>query len=90
MAFVLKGLLAMARLAPRGFRALSITTRMLALLLPTVASAGWGDENWGEMVWGKAVIPVPSMSIEGLIALATLLVFVSGTLLVRRRRGVRP
>jgi hypothetical protein len=42
------------------------------------------------MVWERAVIPVPSMSIEGLIALAILLVFASGTLLARRRRGTRP
>ena len=65
-------------------------TLILAALLPCLASAGWGDENWGEMVWGRAVIPVPSLSSEGLIALAIVLVLASGTLLVRRRRGTRP
>ena len=80
----------MAHVAFRVSRAFSVMTLMLALLLPCVASAGWGDENWGEMVWERTVIPVPSMSIEGLIALAILLVFASGTLLMRRRRGARP
>ena len=80
----------MARLAARGSRAFSLATLVLALLLPTVASAGWGNENWGEMVWGAAAIAVPALSTKGLIALATLLVFVSATLLVRRRRGARP
>jgi len=80
----------MDRTAARGSRALSVTTLLLGLVLPRLASAGWGDENWGQMVWGRTVIPVPSLSIEGLIALATLLVFVSGTILVRHRRGTRP
>ena len=79
----------MARLVSTGSRALSVTTLLLVLLLPCLASAGWGDENWGEMVWGGTVIPVPSMSTEGLIALALLLVLASGTLLARRR-GTRP
>jgi hypothetical protein len=83
-------LLAMAHPASRGFRAFTVITLALALLLPHVASAGWGDENWGEMVWGGAMIPVPSLSTEGLIALAVLLVFASGTLLMRRRKGTRP
>jgi hypothetical protein len=65
-------------------------TLILVLLLPCVASAGWGDENWGEMVWGRAVIPVPSLSIEGLITLVSVLALASGALLVRRRRGTRP
>ena len=80
----------MAFLASRGSRAFAATTLALALFLPRLASAGWGEENWGEMVWGGALIPVPSLSTEGLIALAIVLVFVSGTLLVRRRRGTRP
>jgi hypothetical protein len=83
-------LFAMAHLAFRGSRAFMVITLMLALLFPHAASAGWGDENWGEMVWGRAVIPVPSLSIEGLAALATLLVVVSATLLLRRRRRARP
>ena len=85
-----KELLAMARLAPRGSRAFSLATLILAVLLPTVASARWGEQNWGEMVWGRAVIPVPSLSMEGLIALAVLLVFISATLLLRHRRNARP
>lgn len=80
----------MTHLASRESRTLPVLTVIVALLLPCLASAGWGDENWGEMVWERAVIPVPSMSIEGLIALAILLVFASGTLLARRRRGTRP
>jgi hypothetical protein len=59
-------------------------TLILALLLPGLASAGWGDENWGEMIWGGAEVSVPSLSTEGLIALAIVLVLASGTLLVRR------
>ncbi len=80
----------MARLVSSASQALSVTTLLLVLLLPSVASAGWGDENWGEMVWGRAVIPVPSLSVEGMIALAALLVFVSGILLTRRHRAARP
>jgi hypothetical protein len=80
----------MARLASTGSRVLSVTTLLLIVLFPCAASAGWGDENWGEMVWGRAVIPVPSMSIEGLIALTILLVLVSGTLFTRQRRRAKP
>ncbi len=80
----------MARLASRGSRKFPVITLIVALLLPCLASAGWGDEKWGEMVWGRAVIPVPSLSTEGLIALAILLVLASATLLARRRRGARP
>jgi hypothetical protein len=80
----------MARLASTGSRVLSVTTLLLSVLFPCAASAGWGDENWGEMVWGRAVIPVPSMSIEGLIALTILLVLVSGTLFTRQRRRAKP
>ncbi|MBW1689089.1 MAG: hypothetical protein JRS35_29065 [Deltaproteobacteria bacterium] len=80
----------MARFAFRRSRAFSVTTLLLALLLPSVASAGWGDEEWGRMVWGGVGVYLPSLSIEGLIALATVLVFVSGALLARRHRGTRP
>jgi hypothetical protein len=76
-------LLVMARLA-------SGITLILVLLLPCLAWAGWGDERWGEMVWGRSVIPVPSLSIEGLIALVSMLALASAVLLVRRRRGTRP
>ena len=41
-------LLAMAHIASRGSRAPSVVTPMLFLLLPYVASAGWGNENWCE------------------------------------------
>lgn len=58
---------------------------MLALLLPSVASAEWGTENWGEMVWGGAASPIPSIPTEGLIALAMLLLLGAGALLARRR-----
>ena len=34
--------------------ALLVATLLLALLFPTVASAGWGDQNWGEMISGEA------------------------------------
>jgi hypothetical protein len=76
----------MARLAYGGSRVRRLVTLMLALLLPTVASAEWGTENWGEMVWGGAASPIPSMPIEGLIAVAALLLLGAGALLARRRR----
>ena len=74
---------AMARPAGKGCRTLSVAALLMVLLLPGGASAGWGNENWGEMLWSGAAIPVPSLSIEGLIALAGLLVFISGTFLAR-------
>lgn len=80
----------MARLASRESRAFSLATAVLAAVLPTAASAGWGDQNWGEMVWGAAEIPVPALSMKGLIALAIVLVSGSGMLLARRRKGARP
>jgi len=76
----------MARLVYRGSRALRLVTLMLALVLPTVASAEWGTQNWGEMVWGGAALPIPSIPIAGLIALAILLLLGAGALLARRRR----
>jgi hypothetical protein len=42
------------------------------------------------MVWGTASIPVTSMSVEGLSALAVVLVFISGVVLTRSRRAARP
>jgi hypothetical protein len=80
----------MTRVASAVPRTFSVITLLLALLLPTAATAGWGEANWGEMVWGAVAIPVPSLSIRGLIALAALLGFVSATLLARHRRGARP
>jgi hypothetical protein len=65
--------------------ALRISAAVVILLLPCVASAGWGEENWGEMVWGGSIPPIPSLSAEGLIALAILLLLVPTALLARRR-----
>jgi len=62
----------------------------LVLFLPGAASAGWGDENWGEMIWGRSIPLVPSLSIEGLIALALVLAVVPTALLARRRRSGAP
>ena len=63
----------------------------LLLVLPTVAWAGWGDTNWGEMVWGSAAPQIPSMPVEGVAALAALLLGLSYWLLAsRRRRAKRP
>jgi hypothetical protein len=83
-----QGLFAMTPLAYSGPMALRFTTLVVALLLPGLASAGWGDENWGEMVWG-ATPPIPAMSTERLIVLGVLLLL-AGTLLVRRRRRLTP
>lgn len=79
----------MARFVFRRFRALSVSTLLLALPLPGVASAGWGNEDWGEMVWGGAAIPVPALSGEGLVALTGALVLATWTYLARRRRAGR-
>ena len=69
----------------------SRTLPIVAVLLPSVASAGWGDENWGEMVWGGAAPPIPSLHVEGIVALAALLLGLSYWLLAtRRRRAKRP
>jgi hypothetical protein len=80
----------MARFVSRRSRAFSVTILLLVLLLPSVASAGWGDEEWGTMIWGGVGVFLPSLSTEGLIALTTVLVLVSATLLARRHRGTRP
>jgi hypothetical protein len=73
------------------FRALPIPALSLPLLLPTVASAGWGDENWGEMVWGAGAPEVPAMTVGGVVAVAALLLGLSYWLLAsRRRRAKRP
>jgi hypothetical protein len=64
---------------------------LLFVLLPTVAWAGWGDENWGETVWGAAAPQIPSVPFEGVVALAALLFGLSHWLLaMRRRRAKRP
>jgi hypothetical protein len=73
------------------FRPLAIPALLLPLLLPALARAGWGDENWGEMVWGVAAPQIPSMPVEGVAALAALLLGLSyGLLATRRRRANRP
>ena len=69
----------------------SRTLPIVSVLLPSVASAGWGDENWGEMVWGGAAPPIPSLPVEGIVALAALLLGLSYWFLAtRRRRAKRP
>ncbi len=74
--------------APNVLAAISL---VMASLLPTVASAGWGDENWGEMVWGAAASPIPSLPVEAIVALAAALLGLSYWILVaRRRRAKRP
>jgi hypothetical protein len=81
----------MARIAQIRSRVLPISALLLPLLFPTAASAGWGDENWGEMVWGAGAPQIPSLPVEGIVAVAALLLGLSYWLLaVRRRRGKRP
>jgi hypothetical protein len=63
---------------------------VLSLLLPTMAWAGWGDESWGEMIWGGGVLPVPSLSVWGQIALAVFLLAIPAGRLLKRRAGARP
>ena len=71
--------------------AFSLITLLLILVIPNVVSASWGDENWGEMVWGSAAPQIPSMPVEGVVALAALLLGISYWLLAsRRRRAKRP
>jgi hypothetical protein len=65
--------------------ALRVTTLVVALLLPGLAWAGWGDENWGEMLWSSSP-PIPAMSAERLIVLGVLLLLAGATLLACRRR----
>ena len=79
----------MARFAQARSRVLPISGLLLPLLLPTVAWAGWGDENWGEMVWGGAAPPIPAMAVGGVVALAALLLGLSYWLLAARRRRVK-
>ena len=81
----------MAHFAQIRSRVPPIPALLLPLLLPTVALAGWGDENWGEMVWGAAAPQIPSMPFAGIAALAVLLLGLSYWLLAtRRRRAIRP
>ena len=79
-------------MTPLGFagpRALRVATLVVALLLPGIAAAGWGDDNWGTMVWSPA-LPIPAMSTERLIVLGVLLLLAGGTLLARRHRRLTP
>lgn len=72
------------------FRVSAITGFLLLLLVPTVASAGWGDENWGEMVWG-GVFQIPAMTAGGVVVVAIVFLGLSYWLLAaRRRRAKRP
>lgn len=54
---------------------------LLSLLLPTAASAGWGDESWGVMVWGAGAPQVPAMTVGGVVAEAALVLGLSHGLL---------
>jgi hypothetical protein len=76
----------MASLTRTRSKTLHTATLLAVLLAPIAASAGWGDENWGEMVWGGGVLPLPSLSVWGQIALAVLLLALPGGVLLRRRR----
>jgi len=82
----------MDRSCSTDFRAVFITTWVLALFFPGVAAAGWGNENWGEMVWdGFAGVDIPSLPAAGFALLAALLLGLSYWLLTtRRRRSQRP
>jgi hypothetical protein len=81
----------MGRFTWTRFRALPIPAFLLSLLLPTVALAGWGGENWGAMVWGAAAPQIPSLPVEGIVALAVVFLGLSYWLLAsRRRRGKGP
>ncbi len=82
----------MARIAQTRFRVLPIPVFLLPLFLPTVALAGWGDENWGAMVWGGfPFMDIPALPVEGVVAVAALLLGLSYWLLAsRRRRAKRP
>jgi hypothetical protein len=81
--------LAMPRLPSTGPRASFIVTLWCFLLLPTIAWAGWGDENWGVMTWGGGITPIPSLPPWGRIALLILLAALSSNLLVKRYRRAR-
>lgn len=81
----------MARIARIRFRVPAIPALFLPLLLPTAASAGWGDDNWGEMIWGAGASQVPAMTVGGVVALAVLVLGLSHRLLASlRRRAKRP
>ena len=72
------------------FRVLPIPALLLPVLLPTVATAGWGDENWGAMVWGGSrSVGIPSLQVEGIAALAALLLGLSYWLLAAWHRRSR-
>jgi hypothetical protein len=80
----------MGLIAQIRFRLLPIWALLLPVLLPTVAWAGWGDENWGTMVWGGTpTASIPSLSGEGITVLAVLLLGLSYWLLAARRRRAK-
>ena len=44
----------------------------------------WGSEDWGDMVWGGGGVAIPMLSP---VALAILVTFLIGTVLVARRES---
>jgi hypothetical protein len=82
----------MVRIAQTRSRVLPISLLLLSPLFPTVASAGWGDENWGEMVWGSfAGVDIPALPAAGFAILVVVLFGASYWLLaVQRMRANRP
>jgi hypothetical protein len=80
----------MGRTTRTRFRQPPIWALLPALLLPTVASAGWGDEDWGSMVWGgPPTVDIPALPVEGIAALAGLLFGLCYWLLATRRRRAK-
>jgi hypothetical protein len=80
----------MGLIAQIRFRVLPILALLLPVLLPAVATAGWGGENWGTMVWGGfPSADIPALPVEGVIALAALLLGLSYWLLAARRRRAK-
>lgn len=78
------------RFAQTRIQFLLISVLLQSLLVPTVAFAGWGDENWGELVWGgSAAVDAPALSAAGLAMLAVIIGGLSCWLLVTRRRAQR-
>ena len=70
-------------------RDMAAALALAAVLLPSRAQAGWGDENWGEMVWNGVVPPgVPGLGGWGLLLLAFLIGLVAPRLI--RSRAVVP
>jgi len=80
----------MGRIARTRFRRPPISALLPPLLLPSVAAAGWGDENWRSMVWGGfPTVDIPALPVEGVAALAVLLFGLCYWLLATRRRRAK-